>query len=239
MENSKLAIFTILIAIMFPFFVYGFTTFGADYTIQDVTLSDEDLWRAGIMLGSNAVHNITFATGFTQYNLNETIFRVRWANNALILTPAGFQFRDFLDIDIRRDILGEGVLTTWLDCNVKGQWGGSIFNHSIVENWDPSYNWTRFQLQSGYEILITDPDKEGNITSAVYDDGIIQVTIGENLNMQEAIGLRNFVRWYSGLVLGTEDFGLPPFFQIIVRILTILSIFSVYLLIKDITPLIG
>jgi hypothetical protein len=233
MENTKILMFVLFFSVLFHFFAFGFTTFGADYDIQDVSLTREELWRAGIMIGDSDEHNLTFGNPMTTYTLNESVFRARFGVHYVGLTAY-----DGLRFQKRSDFLS-GTIGIWQNSEVKGIENGIITNATIITAWNSEYNWSRFQLKTGYEVIIRDPDGLGNITDAVYNDSEILVILAENLDIQSGAGMRNFVRWYSGLILGTDDFGLPSFFGIIVKIMTIIGVVSVYLLLKDIIPFIG
>ena len=82
-------------------------------------------------------------------------------------------------------------------------------------------------------MFITDPLREGNITRAVMVDGNLTLTLAQDMAWAEEPNIPSFMSWYAGLVTGSESWGLPDNFAIIVRIMTLLGIFSGVFLLSE------
>ena len=82
--------------------------------------------------------------------------------------------------------------------------------------------------------MFSDPLGNGNITDAVQTQGVLNIVIGENLAFSSEPNLNSFINWYMGLVTGSESWGLPDSFSILVRIMSMLGIFSGIFLLSEV-----
>jgi len=109
-----------------------------------------------------------------------------------------------------------------------------VYNSTIIQEWNDNYNWSMFRIpQEGLVMIIQPPPTSDNLTDAVYNDGMITITIGKSLEIDENINLRKIINWYMGLLLGDRTWGLPSFFTWIVRILTALSVLAMAVFLKE------
>lgn len=224
-DPKDIAITLLLISILFHYFTYSFTVVAYDYSDWDISLDRKDLIASGIMLGESDEHNITFnSLTWTVFNINNDTIRCQWRNWSLL---GG----DGIAWQIQAPFFG---FESWLDFKfVNVYQERNILNETIIERYDREVNRTDIDGKTGYILLITDPLKQGNITRAVMDDGNLTLTLGENMAWADEPDLGTFMSWYIGLVTGSETWGLPDSFSILVRIMTMLGIFSgVFLLIE-------
>lgn len=224
-DPKDIAITLLLISVLFHYFSYSFTVVAFDYSEYDISLDITDLYASGIMIGESDEHNVTYGDNtFTEFVINESRIRVAWINwfaqggDGLIFT----QRVPFFGFD------------AWIDftfVNIEG--GENIRNSTITALWESNNNWTKVHAKTGYVLFITDPLKQGNITRAVQEDGNLTLTLAEDISWADEPNLATFMSWYIGLVTGSESWGLPDSFSILVRIMTMLGIFSgIFLLIE-------
>jgi hypothetical protein len=239
MENLKLIVLILIISLTFPVFAMGLTQFGeAEITKYDIAVSPEALVSAGIMLGDAESHNVSYGGGFVYFTLNDSDVRIKWDDLGLdpsTLLPIG----DALMVQ-RKSPLGR-VLNSWIFPERLYIFGELtdykslyVYNSTIIQEWNDNYNWSMFRIpQEGLVMIIQPPPTSDNLTDAVYNDGMITITIGKSLEIDENINLRKIINWYMGLLLGDRTWGLPSFFTWVVRILTALSVLAMAVFLKE------
>lgn len=225
MESSaKYASFFLVFSILFSYFSYAFSLASTPIESWDLSIDIESLYTAGILLGEADELNVSW-TGNTltyyYFSLNNTDIRTSWFASS-IGDRFHFQSHAFI-FD-----LGFG----WHPMQIR-DFGMNLWNSTIVSKWNNQTKWSLFHSQNGYEIFFIDPEQEGNITRAVYTDGIVGVIIAESINYQREPNMRAFISWYANIVTGTNVYGLPPQFNVIIQLITALSILSLALIIKE------
>lgn len=225
MDPKEVAITMLVITILFHYFSYSFTIQAYDYSDYDISLDVEELYQSGIMIGEWDERNITYEnTTWTEFDLNETQIRGRWETWTLTGKSALlFQSQShFFDIPVWIDF-------RWL--NIEG--GLQITNQTMIARFDTDHNWTKIEGATGYVLFIRDPQENGNITDAVSEQGIVKLTIAEDVSWSEEPNVQSFISWYLGLVTGSENWGLPPSFGILVRLMTTIGMFAgIWLLVE-------
>ena len=224
-DPKDIAITLLLISVLFHYFSYSFSVQAYDYSEYDISLSITDLYSSGIMLGGFDEQNITYKSGtWTTFTINESTIRCRWMDWALI---GG----DGIAFQIQAPFFG---FTAWIDFTFVNIFQERLIrNSTIIALWESDNNWTKVHGKTGYVLFITDPLKQGNITRAVQEDGNLTLTLAEDISWADEPNLATFMSWYIGLVTGSETWGLPDSFSILVRIMTMLGIFSgIFLLIE-------
>ena len=224
-EPKDIAITLLLISILFHYFTYSFTVVAFDYSEYDISLDRDDLLASGIMLGEADEHNISYNAGFwTVFTINETTIRCQWMNWPLI---GG----DGIAWQIQVPFFG---FESWVDFEFVNVFQGRLIrNETITALYRTDKNRTEISGKTAYLLFITDPLKQGNITRAVQEDGNLTLTLGENMAWASEPSLTKFVSWYIGLVTVSETWGLHDSFSILVRIMTMLGIFSgIFLMIE-------
>lgn len=227
MEGStKYATFFLIFSIVFTYYSYALAFSGVAENRWDITLSYDEILGAGIMLGEAADLNLTYGSGWQYFTVNNTDIRVEWTY--IVIYGDHFRFQThvkFFGIDI-----------AWTEMQIR-DYGTSIFNSSLVVEWNNQTKWSRFKAKNGYEIFFTDPSPdapgEGNITRAVYEDGIVTVTVAESVTFSDDVNLMTFVSWYAGTITGTKNYGLPSVFNVVLQVISVLSLLSVIILAKE------
>ena len=223
LDPKEIAITMLFVSILFHYFSYSFTITAIDYSDYEIALDIVDLYASGIMLGEHAAHNISYNAGFfTEFTLNESVVRFQWKNWVI--------FGDAISSQIRAPFFN---WNQWIDFNWQDIGGKAIRNETIIDHWDSENNWTKIHALTGYVLFITDPSKQGNITHAVMVDGNLTLTLAQDMAWSEEPNVASFMSWYAGLVTGSETWGLPDNFAIIVRIMTLLGIFSGVFLLSE------
>ena len=227
MEGSvKYASFFLIFSIVFTYFSYALTFSATPQNRWDITISIEEIMSTGILLGEADDLNLTFGSGYQYFNVNNTDMRVKWG----WLVGVG----DTIWFETHVKFFGLGL--AWTPMGIR-DYGNYLYNSSIIVEWDNQKNWSRFKAKNGYEPFFTDPEQEHNISRAIYDDGIITVTVAESITFGDKVHLMAFVSWYAGMVTGTNSYGLPSVFNIVLQVINMLSLLSVVILVKEMISL--
>jgi hypothetical protein len=234
----KLTVFSFVLSILFPTFAYALTTFGDQPEFFDITLDNNELINAGIILSDGESHNVTYNDVYKEYNVSEVVVRVNWKQS---VAPPDF-FRH-----ITQSWLGKR-LGTWLggffhlikpiiDTNVLPETG--MNNITVINNFNLDYNWTYYGLKERnlVALISTLPSDNNNITKAIMETGTVTVTIGTKLIEADDINFKNFASWYINIVTGDIDWGMPSFMLLIMRVFTFMTILSGILLAREILPI--
>jgi len=230
MEGSvKYATFFLIFSMSFSYFAYALTFSTVAEGRWDISLDVEQLMSTGILLGEADDLNLTYGgvgTTWQYFTVNNTDIRVEWSWIVGIGDQVRFQTHvTFFGIDL-----------AWMEMGIR-DYGNTIYNSSIIVEWNNQTKWSRFKFKNGYELFITDPEQEHNITRAVYDDGVITVTVAESVTISENINLMTFVSWYAGMITGSRSYGLPSIFNVIMQAISAMSMLSVVILIKEMISL--
>jgi len=229
--TQKLAIFFLVFSISFNFFTFAFSFSDIDdLSVMDLGVDLETLYASGILLGDAETHNITYGnTSYTYYEtINETSFRVIWG---------GYVDTEDLRIAERNNLFANII---WVGYKfvpireVNNEW--AINNATILSLWDSDYNWTKLTLSTGFLVFIFDPEGEGNLTRAIYEDEVIGVMIAQSAEASNPNGFVAFVSWYGSIITGNQSYGLPPVLRFVVQLMGMLSVLSVIFLMKEFVP---
>ena len=230
LDPKSIAVLLLLTSVLFHYFSYSFTLTAYDYSQYDVSLSIIDLYSSGIMIGEWEARNVTYENAtWTVFEVGNETIRCRWANWWLV-GKHGLLFQKWTEFF---------TLQPWVDfrwLNIEG--GLIIRNQTMIAEYDYTLNLTIIKGITGYVCLIQDPTGQGNITDAVMDEGMIQVVIAEDVAFSSEPDLNSFMSWYLGLVTGSETWGLPDSFGILVRIMSMLGIFSGIFLLSEVRRII-
>jgi hypothetical protein len=208
-----------------------------EYTTYDIstTLDQDSLANAGITLKEGISQNVTYQGSFQQYDLQNLSVRISWVNDPI--------FGDYF-LHQRRSFIGE-VLNNWLlrrplrirvgtdDLDYMG-----LKNLTVINNFDTTYNWTKYKIEeTGLLAFITTiPSDDNNITKAIQETGNVTITLGKQVSSSETFTFTSFVDWYWSIILGGNDWGLPPFMNFLIRLISALTFLSAILLVKALIP---
>lgn len=234
-----LYVFVLIVNMVFPVFGYTFTTFGEAPENFDVPLDADTLNMAGITLVGAEHHNISFTATWAYWTeINGTV-RARWMEDV-----------SFGQVNLGDGIIIQGqsavgkALNNWLlpyTVRIKSiktnQWFASISNASIITEWSPTYNWSRFVLANGHQLFLTPYLTHNNISQAAFVDGHLNMTIAKTFEESTHFNFWRFLGWYTSILVGDQSWGLPPMFSWLIRILGAISILAVILLTKELIRL--
>jgi hypothetical protein len=233
----RLVTWTFILSLLFPVFAFAFTNFGVAFDTYDISVSlDQDsLINAGIILKEGISHNVTFRGGYVEYVLQNLTVRVAWIRQ-LITGDYFFHYR--------QSFVG-GVLNNWLFTRGLSPKIGTdtlnfdgMKNATVINNFDTEYNWTKYKIvETGLTAFITTiPSDQNNITQAIQDTGMVTLTLGKQISQQEEFTFTSFVDWYWSIILGANDWGMPSFMSFLMRLISALTFLSAILLVKDLLP---
>lgn len=236
-EGVALYVFVLVLNMIFPVLSYTFTTFGTQWETFDIDLNPDSLMMIGLNLVDGESHNITWEGDFVEYtDINLTI-RLRWATWERLTLPDedGIRFQ-------KRSAVGQ-AFDSWafpFVVSVKSittnEWFTDARNDTIIRDFDPKYNWTRFVLYDGHHVFITPFETHGNMTRAVHEDGTLNVTIAQSFDeTEDRFNFWSFIKWYSSLLIGSNSWGLPSVFAWIIRVFAAISFLAAILLVKELT----
>lgn len=229
---SGILIFSLIVNLLFSTFAYAFTQFPNDENTDfEISISKEKLTEYGITFTNATSMNITFSQDPVYFSYNDINYRVQWVDSAL----------DYIVFQ-RRSFLGES-LDNWFfnyDLSIKLVESGFVTdflpNSSIINYWEPQEGWLRMIIDNSIDgILTTIPPDSGNITKAVYETGILTLTVGQV--QQDTYSFDAFIDWYSKTILSGGFDGMPAQIQWILRGWLALNIVIFIFAIKDLTKL--
>ena len=227
LDPKAIAVTLLLVSILFHYFSYSFTIVAYDYSEYDISLKLIDLYTSGILIGDWDEKNVTFENAtWTTFEVGNATIRVKWAQWPFT-GKTGFLYQQHTPFF---------TLQPWIDFRWSNIQGGLIIqNSTIIEFYGmETPNITINRGITGFVAVFQDSSGENNITKAVMETGLLTVVIAEDVAWSSEPDLGSFMSWYLGLVTGSETWGLPDSFSILVRIMTMLGIFSGIFLMSEI-----
>ena len=235
----RLWVFILVLNLIFPVLGYTFTSFGETEERYELELDADSLQAIGLNLVDAESHNFTFGLPYINYELVNDSIRAKWDTHRLValIFEDGIRFQKQSAISKAFDI--------WLTpytVSVKSirsnEWFKTLKNETIIRDFDPEFNWSRFVLQDGHHVFVTPFSADGNITKAVLEDGQLNVTIAKSFDRDDTtFNFWRFVGWYTALLMGDQSWGLPSVFAWVIRIIGALSIFAAIMLARRMIPL--
>ncbi len=236
-SQTRFYIFILVLNLVFPVFGYSLTNFpsGAP-TEYAIDIDREALEAIGISLVDAESHNMTFSRVWVGYDgLNKT-YRARFSDRSHITgRPTAY----YDGVQIQTSPVTNGLLIWFFGYNVPAKSVVSglsieyVSNASIVSDYNPAYNWSRYVLGTGEMLFITPNDPTHNISYAVNNVGHINVTIGKTFERTAGFNFMRFASWYLSIMVGGQAWGLPEVFAWITRILGALSVLATVMLARE------
>ena len=238
-KMTGLYIFILMLNLVFPVLGYTFTAFGAQSERYEMDLDADSLMTIGINLRDGESHTFVFNSGtWEYYTVINISIRAQWGTHELLTLPD----EDGIRLE-KQSALSKAFNNWWIPYTVpvksvaSNEWFTDIRNDTIVRDFDPEFNWTRFVIKDGHHVFVTSFLDDGNITKAVYVDGILNMTIAKSFDEDTTFNFLRFLGWYSSLLIGDQSWGLPPVFSWVIRLLGALSVFAVVMLTRDLIPI--
>ena len=239
MDNGtlRLVIFSFILSLVFPTMAYTFTTFGEQPDNFDMTLTTDQLQSSGIQLSDAETYEVTYDDVAQQYTVKNNTMRVQWKNPTLGSPYFSNQQQTYI----------ERILGTWffpkemdviLNPSQGSQASHTLVNSTIVNNFDTDYNWTKWTIvENSLTVFVTTSLDDNNITKAIFETGVVNVTVASEFFGGTDINYKQFVNWYLRIVTGQAgDWGLPTFMIWIVRIFSFITFLAGVLLAKEFIP---
>lgn len=237
-QGVKLYIFVLILNLVFPVLSYTFTSFGVQSENYELNLDADSIMEIGLNLVDGESHNVTWDSGlWSYYSLINVSTRVGWDTYRIV----GLVYQDGLRFQKQSAIAL--AFNSWLSTYtvqvrslLSNEWFVLLRNETIVRDYDPEYNWSRFVMKDGHHVFITPFETHGNITRAVYEDGTLNITMAKSFDeTEDRFNFWSFIKWYGGLLIGDQSWGLPSVFSWVIRIITAVSLLASILLIKELT----
>lgn len=243
-ENNvvkSLAITLMLFQIIFPIFVFGFTTFNPasqDIGNIDITLDMDSLVSNQVFFSEAKTKELTHGS-YVQFDLNESSkkMRVSWDEYTL---SSSTQFRF-----IKQNIVEVQTDSWFFPVKLTVEIDGVTYcpdpykfhyakNQTIINAFNTDYNWTRAEVWGfGVQVFFTAEKYSNNITQAI-DAGELNCTVGIPMIL-DVDDYGAFIDWYWSILTSNRDYGLPIFLKWALQIQTILTIFSAVFLGRELT----
>jgi len=232
----RVAIYLLLFNLILPVFAYAFIDIaGASNPAGSFEyITKEELLNQGIFLLTQERYELEFEGPHIEFNASGKPVRVQW-NDGGILREDNFIFytrsvADFLGTWFfinRLNVVIDGTTHEFLDNYVR--------NETIVYAYSDQYNWTRASVPAyGLELFFTCEAAGGNMTQAVYDDGVFNVTLGTTMDYED-MNAAAFIDWYWGLLSNESVYGLPIYVKWIFQIQAVLLIFTAVIIGRELT----
>ena len=236
---TTMYVFILVLNLVFPVLGYTFTTFGESTERYEMELNPDSLMEIGLNLVDAESHTLTFgAAGWEEYELINVSIRVQWARHRIV----ALIYQD--DIRFQKQSAISKAFDIWLTpytVEVKSiatnEWFPGLRNETILRDFDSEFNWTRFVLKDGHHVFVTPFVDDGNMTYALFEGGVLNLTIAKSFDEDTTFNFWRFVGWYSSLLIGDQSYGLPSMFAWVLRILGALSVFAVVMLTRDLIPI--
>ena len=230
---TKMFLFTATFALMFGILGMAFTTF-TEIEVPTGGLSKEELLRAGIILTESVSWNVTKDGPRVNYALHEYDVGVRWGWTY----PTWFEYRresTLIGWVAPQMVYVEHPIKEHTDIS----WDRYDREDWIVEEFDPSYNWTHRTASTIRRLGISGPDAIEifyTITPGFssmqecMDNGKVTITIGRG--MGEDPSWVSFIGWYIGMSFPTNTYGFPWYLSIVLLFMNIMIVVSLYQMIR-------
>lgn len=227
----------IIFNLLFSVFGFAFTAFPTTGNTEiDIPLDADTLYQEGIIFVNATYFNLT-------YNGNWTYFSQAERNMRIGFREAGIDplVQDGITIQqqgLVQQYFDSWLLPTTLQIEVGPNYRAlvnpkNLGNSTIVQYWENDYNWTRFRtLNSITGFVTTIPADNNNISKAVYETGILTITIGE-LQVLSDIDILTFARWYWNTIFSFGYSGFPSVLSWVLKLIVIINFVTGVIVIRD------
>jgi len=232
----EMLVFSVIFNILFASLSFAFTSPAESFDSSEfqISLDENILSLRGIDFKNATSYNLTFGADWTYFELDGVKTRVVWAHD--FIGGDGFM--------AQIQNIAERYLNTWflpvpLQMKVGADriyiQGGIISNSTIVSEFDVNWNWLEIVFSGDKRAFITTTHADANnITKAVYETGILTLTIGEIVS-ENKYDFWGFVTWYWEVLFSQGDYAVPFYMDIIIKIMFALNLISAVLVAKDLT----
>jgi len=238
---TRLYVTVLVFSLLMPVISFALTTWEDDVEDYEIAIDPNVLMIAGISLSDGITHNVSWKSPYVYYNFQNKTIRTKWTDTwtriglvgGIVDMGDGFAFET-------QTATNKFLNNWWLPYKYRirpeseSSWDYIANNLTILSNYNPRFNFSRFILEDGYQIFFTPYDPNDNLSRALYETGHLNCTIG--ISVVESGGGFNFsqfVTWYWSIIMGSNSYGLPTFLSWIVRIISALTLLSGILLARE------
>lgn len=226
----EMLVFSVIVNILFAALSFAFTTPAESFDSSTLTISlDRNILALrGINFKNATSFNLTFGSDWTYFELDGVRTRASWMHD--------FIGGDGIQAQVQNIV--ERMTDTWLvpiplqmNVGIHQQYlaGGFIKNSTIVSEWDETWHWLEIIYSGDKRAFIsTIPADSGNVTKAVYETGILTMTIGETLS-ENKYDFWGFASWYWEVLFSQGDYNVPAYMDALVKIMFAVMLISAVL----------
>lgn len=223
----------IIFNVLFSVFGFAFTVFpDTASTSFDIPIDQEILYQEGITFLNATAFNLTYNGGWHYFTASDRNMRIAFKEGTLYTDGIEIQQQGLV-----QSYFDSWLLPTSLPISVGEEYETLplpiLSNSTILLYWENDHNWTRFRTLNAVNGFITTiPSDENNISKAVYETGILTITLGE-LQMSTDFDITTFAQWYWNSLFSFGYSGFPDVLSWVLRLIVIINLVSGIIVIRD------
>lgn len=250
--STKLMIMVICFSIFFPVFGYGLTFEGSGMSQSDM-ISENSLIEAGIDIGDSTsiqMNGTLEDGGWVTFTLTDFSYYVLWDNMSASAHRFYITRSSTLIPSLHRPMF---TPPEYINNSIKETGNGT--DYAILDNWDSNYNWTRasirgsdtwlgFGQETDVEMFWTIPkyangtDIYASLPEAMLGPNTeVVVTLGRSWRESDDVNLWVFVNWFTRLLTGVEDYGMPLILVWVLRVISMITLVVGAMVVIELIPL--
>jgi len=238
---TRLYVTVLVFSLLMPVISFSLTSWEVDVEDYEISIDPDVLMIAGISLSDGITLNVSWKSDYVYYEFPNKTIRTKWTDTWTRIGVLGgiVDMGDGLAFETQT-ATNKFLNNWWLPYKYRmrpeseSSWDYIAHNLTIESNFNPKYNYSRFILEDGYQIFFTPYNPNENLSTALYDTGHLNCTIGISV-VESGAGFNfgQFMTWYWSIIVGSSSYGLPTFLSWIVRIISALTLLSGILLARE------
>ena len=239
--QTRLYVTVLIFSLLMPVISFALITWEDNVVDYEIGIDPDVLMMAGISLSDGITHNVSWKSAYVYFEFENKTIRTKWTDTWTRIGLLGgvVDMGDGLAFETQT-ATNKFLNNWWLPYKYRirpisqSSWSYIAKNMTILSNWDPKFNYSRFILEDGYQIFFTPYDPNDNLSKAIFDTAHLNCTIGITLSEAGAnFNFMQFINWYWSIMIGSNSYGLPAFMSWIVRLISALTLLSGVLLAKE------
>lgn len=238
---TRLYVTVLVFSLLFPVVSYALTAWETEVVDYEISIDPDVLMLAGISLADGITHNVSWKSPYVYYEFENKTIRTKWTDTwtRISVLEGVVDMGDGLAFETQT-ATNKFLDNWWLPYKYRmrpmseSAWDWISLNMTILSNFDPRFNYSRFILEDGYQIFFTPWDPSENLSTAIFETAHVNCTIGVSISESGAgFNFGQFVTWYWSIIVGSASYGLPTFLSWVVRIISALTLLSGILLARE------